>query len=429
MAKSKTNRKPTPKRETPKEYIREKARGLEKGPCRVLCCVGGSKSEVCLCLTRRRPRGNYVVGLFDIDMSSGEISRITLYHSLQSADLSEKLAAYSSGDWEDVAFDDAQDLTAGAALYGKAHGVNLPAAWSTASFLLDEERCDNPVKQYDFGPEHYAEPEPPELRPEEAYEHPAPEAARKLRHRTIESALTDEQYAARLPEKLIERIKKLKRQATLADIDAALRKALAESRRALDEERLDDVDSSVIFHSAVLLGEMASDMSVSLLLETLRQPEELLIHHFGEEASEVLAQSLYKAAGGKLTPAAEFLTERRLDGASRTIALDTVRLAVGLDPSRRDEAIEILDKLFTDKLRISGEGGELSVRLTSVAAVLAADLGASRLAGEEERLYEAGLIDTAITGPMDRLLARMESGVTDIEPARLLTSQEIYDKL
>lgn len=438
MAKKK-NKKPQPQAPiSPEKYLREKVRSLPIGKCYLNpnWADGGMAQVV---VTRPRPNGNVVVGLFLVDTYCLGVKDVMYSVNMDPEDLDEMLKNIK-GDigLEETSYNEAHNLIYGAVGFAEDAGIEPAKDFRFARYVLEEDTDDIPLIEYEYGRngrhclvvnpdrkempyihilkrnlgddfdyilpyddwyDEFVDEDDEHLEDEPyGYQHPDyPEMLEVKDEFLVEELYDPDNYFA-LPEATISRILALPHEQLVHDLTAIIYYEIGRTCQAIANGTIEDPTDGALMHAVLLLGQLGRAEATDALLEILRQDQGFLDYHFGDQAPEQIIPALALSAESDLTPLVKYLYEPGMISYARSSAAEALAMILWNHPERREEIMEIYRELLKSMVeRLPEKKGCDSHFASSVIDDLAG-LRASELLPEIKAVYDTGFVDEFMAG-------------------------------
>lgn len=154
MAKKKSKTKSTGQQNlsvSPERYIREKGRTLPIGKC-YITSNWRETGLAHIIVTRVRPSGNLVVGLFLTDTFCLGVKDAIYYHNMTDYEFGQLLKTIESNlGLEEISYNEAHNIIYGAIGWAEEGGISPHKDFSVALYILEDDTEDVPLIEYEFG--------------------------------------------------------------------------------------------------------------------------------------------------------------------------------------------------------------------------------------------------------------------------------------
>ena len=444
---------------SPEKYVKERAR---KFPI-VQCLINKNWKEAGegnILIARQRPDGDLIIGMYLVDLYCLGVKDAFVIAKGTQEDI-DRFAegASEGGEMEPISYNEAHNLIYGAIEFAEEGGIEPHPDFELAEYILEEDTDDIPLIEFEYGHngkhllvvspsgkerkyisvlhnhlgDKYDVIEPSDDFPyhddEEdynqehkygggwsdlpyTYQHPDFPEKLSIRHRFIAEAFYSNNNYYSLPEDVINRIMALPHDEAVADINAI---AFYEIGRGYDEydkrgELTVGNDQSALLHSAVMLTQLGGKVAEDTLFEMMRMPFDMADYYFSDIVSEYFPAMLYSVGEGKLDRIVEYLYEKGLSREIQDSAFSSLSIAVAVDPSRRDEVIDILRRMFKDMKEKIPAKEVWTDESAGYAVALAADIRAVELLPEIKELYDLDLVDPTVIGEYGEAESEVRNG-------------------
>lgn len=138
-------------RMSPERFMREKARTLPIGKCYIT--PDWKESGISqIIISRVRPSGNLVIGIFLVDTFCIGVKDATYYANMSDYDFSELMERYESGPGlEKISYNEVHNIIYGAIEFAEEGGIQPAKDFKIARYVLEEDTDDIPLIEYEFG--------------------------------------------------------------------------------------------------------------------------------------------------------------------------------------------------------------------------------------------------------------------------------------
>lgn len=479
MAKKKKNIA-QPQQLSPQRYIKEKARNLPVAEC----YWGGEWKErgmTIVIVARQHKHGNYTVGFYQVDtFCKGVTSSSYLFNTsekeytdfLDNSDDNLKLMKCT--------YPEAHNLIYGAVGFAEEAGIQPDKSFQLTQYILEEDTESVPLIEYDFGKDgtHFLvadtwleantylplleenlgdefeyvvrDTEEEEDNDDEAalgttldrlknlfdstkhiqatpylYKRPAYPVALEMENAKLLPLFYESEYQFGFPEEKLAEILSLPREGLVRDLEHL---TLFETGCTCDEipaERLQGEYITPLVHTLFLLGELRSETSLPIVLETLRQEDFYYDFHFGDARSEVYVPTLYLLGQNNLSALMDYIKEPGLDTFARCLVFSAVALIVSNQPERRAEVIEWFREVLVFYREKISEVIYCDGNLASMMVNELIDMKAEELLPEIKALYDTGLVDEFGCGNYEKVETLIRFGT---EHGRQSYPLDIYER-
>lgn len=136
---------------SPERFMKEKARKMPLGKCYIN--DGWEKSGMAsVIVTRLRPSGNIVFANVLLDLYCIGVKNVSWDCNMDPVSLEEFLEQQQSRiGVREIDYVEAHNLILGAIEFAEEGGINPHRDWQAAQYILEEDREDFPIIEYDYG--------------------------------------------------------------------------------------------------------------------------------------------------------------------------------------------------------------------------------------------------------------------------------------
>lgn len=272
-----------------------------------------------------------------------------------------------------------------------------------------------------------------ELYPDEEYSYQYPHYPMSLsvKNQFIVGEIFSPDNFICLPHKTIDRILALPKDEAAEDIAKAMLYEIGRTYKAINDNRIEGVDESVIMHSLLLLTRLQSEKGLGAVLEVMRQNNEFTDCHIGIDAMELLSQALY-ACGQNNIPAIEaYLNEPGLSSYIRWRAYDALAMIVVNHPERRSEIIEVFRRILVNMTANLPVRKACDASLVGFLMLTLEDISAKELIPEIKNVFATDCVNKAIAGDWDEVVNEINSDyeVRDLDKYLVIDIYEYYEQI
>jgi hypothetical protein len=217
-----------------------------------------------------------------------------------------------------------------------------------------------------------------------------------------------------MPDEKIGELLSLEKEWLRIDLETVIYDAIRRYK-LFEEKELDDSEDAFCLHALYLLKEIKAEESLTVILEFLRQPGELLDFWLSDSITENMWQIIYAVGFNQTDKLASFLKEPFNYTFARTEVSVALTQIVNHHPERRKEIVE----LYKDVMQffISNKENKTIIDETMIGLMIGdiAEFNGKELLQEIELLFDEGLVDESVNGDMDEVVALMNEmhGDTD----------------
>lgn len=136
---------------SPERFLREKARTLPIEKCYITSNwkeAGISQ----IIISRLRPSGNRVVGVFLVDTFCVGVKSVKYYTNMTEYEYAELIERFDSNlGLEEIPYDEAHNIIYGAIAFAEEGGIEPAKEFTPGQYILEEDTDDIPLIDYEFG--------------------------------------------------------------------------------------------------------------------------------------------------------------------------------------------------------------------------------------------------------------------------------------
>lgn len=444
MAKKKSKKKAQPQvSPSPARFMREKARKLPLGKC----YVNSDWREAGMAdvaVTRVRPSGNIVMGLFLVDTFCLGVKAALYRTNMTDYEFDDFLQQYGSRfDIEEISYEEAHNIIYGAISFAEEAGIEPCKDFDTASYILEEDTEDVPLIEYEFGrdgkhflivgpngiermyipmlqerlgdnfdflfeldsddefdaDDYYAKIEakyPSEEYMCQCHEYPL---SLEVKHQFIVDELFSEENKMVLPREVIERILALPHDEVAEDLRRIVMFEIGRACCEINAGNTADTENGAIFHCMLLFMALGVPAGIEPILEIMRQSEEFVDTRIGDVLSTLfIHRALYACGKDNVGDLEAYLYEPGLLRFFRHEAVEALAMIVYNEPSRRGEILEVFRRLLNmmaENLpaRRCCDGSYAALVVKSLM-----NINAVELLPEIKSVYDTGCVNPMIVG-------------------------------
>ena len=449
---------------SPNKYIKDVARTLPVGKCYITPGWRDSGMGM-LTVTRRRPSGNIVAGVYLLDMLCLGVKDTFFRHNLDTEEFEELLyAIYHHKEPEEISYNDAHNLIYGAIEFAEEAGVEPHPDFDLTEYILSEDTDDIPLREFEYGREgkhvlvigpggderryvnsiaerlgdsfEFIAPEEMEEEiygedfPEEeeyAYQYPDYPTVLQVKHQFIADELLSHRNKDTLSDETIARILSLPPDEAAADLGTVLLYSIATTYATINNGTIGEYKNTPILHAVILLGAIESGAGLPALLELLRMNDDFMEYHLGDLAGEFLPQTLECAARNDIDALGEYLEEKGLNIWFRIQAVEALARIAFHNPDKRDAIIGYFRHMLSAMTEGYNNGSatfDPSFAGLLVSSLL--DIHAEELLPEIRALFDTYNVDIEVAGDYIDVEKEMLHPRHEFNP-KTLTPRERYD--
>lgn len=453
---------------TPQRYIRERARKLPIDKCFINSDWQESGLAQILVI-RNRPDGNYVFGVYLVDVFCLGLKDSFCNNDASSEKLQEvMLYTFGIRPREEISYNEAHNIIYGAIAFAEEAGIPPIKDFDLTQYVLEEDTEDIPLIEYEFGKDgkyylicgeayprdkmfieplkkrlgdkfnyisrwkyedrddfddfdDYDDDDSSFMRmqdemsgyPDEVYSYKRPEypATLELKNKFIADEFYNPDYIYTLPGETIDKILALPADEAASDIANLIMYEIGRTWKQIenDEDENVDLNHSALLHSIILLAHIDSDKALDAILEIMRQTSTFADYHFGDLAPEYIHLALYMAGKNDTHAIENYMNEPGYMSYMRGQAPQALAFIAANYPEKREEVIGIFRRLLksmVDRLpRQEACDGHFA---GSVMADLI-DIQADELIPEIKEVFATEEVDPIITGDMQKVVREISN--------------------
>lgn len=479
MAKSKSKKKsgkaPQAKM-TPQKYIKERARKLPIDKC-YINSDWQDEGLAQILVTRRRADGNYVFGVYLVDIFCLGVKDSFCNNDATPDKLEEAIwRIYHNRPKEEISYNEAHNIIYGAIAFAEDAGIPPIKDFALTQYVLEEDTEDVPLIEYEFGKDgkyflicgetydrdkffikqlkrrlgdnfDFVAPADDDLferlrdlqdkssqLPNEiySYNHPEYPPTLELKNKFIADEFYNPEYLYYLPENIVNKVLALPADEAASDISNLIMYEIGRTWKEIkeDEDGNVDINHSALLHAIILLAHIDSNKALNAVLEIMRQTSNFADYHLGDLAPEYIHPALYMAGKNDIKAIEDYMYEPGRESYLRSQAPKALAMIAANHPDKRAEIIEIFRRLLTsmvDRLprqeACDGEfAGFLMCEMISMNAV--------ELIPEIKEVFTTDCVDCRITGDFDQVVAEVRNPDSPyIENYTPISIEEQYARL
>lgn len=231
-----------------------------------------------------------------------------------------------------------------------------------------------------------------------SYSHPAYPMVMNLENQHLATLFYDTEYMSHLPESCITEVLSYPHDSLVRDLELM---ALFETGCTCDEipeDRLNGDFYSPMMHILMFLGEVHSENSLDVVLETLRQNMNYYEFHFADAMNEVYIPTLYILGQNQLPKLLSYIKEPGLYTFARYLLFPSVAMIAHKQPERRGEVIEWFRQVLLFYIDHIAENTHCDGSLAGMMMHDLINMKAKELLPEIKALYDTGKVDLQCCG-------------------------------
>jgi len=450
---------------SPERFIREKARTLPIGKCYIT--PDWEESGIAqIIVSRIRPSGNLVIGIFLVDTFCIGVKDATYYANMPEVDFYDLIGHYKSASGlEEISYNEAHNIIYGAIGFAEDGGIQPAKDFKIAGYILEEDTEDIPLIEYEYGKngkhflvingdrcempyfhqlkktlgddfEFVMEEDDQVLddfsmediesgmsnwkqmmaesnrHPAEVYSYEYPDYPKSLtvKNQFIADELLSAENYWELPKPVIERILALPNDEAAEDISKIVMYEIGRTYQSINDNTIGEPENDAIMHALYLLTQLRSEKGADAVFEIMHQNGEFADYHLGDLAPEVIHPALYACAMNNVPAIEAYLNQPGLDSYVRQQALDALTMIVFLHPERRDEIIEVFRRLLKSMVTRLPNQDACDGNLVGLFMCNLIDMEAKELIPEIKAVFETDCVDKSITGDCNDVIDEIQNG-------------------
>lgn len=421
--------------------MREKARGLEIGPCYVSEELEKT-GEGIVVVTRLHKGGKHTVGFFLVDTFCLGVKDAGYRVRMEDYDFDLFMERFEGEGMREVPYDEAHNLIYGAIAFAEEAGISPDKSFTTAQYVLEEDTDDIPLIEYTYGKDgmhflvagsqleasrylplmkknlgegnyrfvvqtEFGEPTP------HAYDHEAnirnadkweqaytyqperdfPVELHMENQHALDILAQDEHYV--LTDEEVDELLAMPQDSLSRDLEQLLLYAMGAWWKSPDTN--DYRFYPAVGHALMLLGNLGREAALDVVLEVLRMPKDFQECVFGDVDNLIIMPTILQLGKNHLDQLMDFMKERGLENFNKNNVTQVV-LHVGVDLGRRSEAVEWFGQLLRDIIGDFPNADYTDATLNGLIVGDLVELDARELLPEIKRLYDLDFIDRWING-------------------------------
>lgn len=132
--------------------MREKVRTLPIDKCYIWPAEWKESGMAQVTVTRRKPNGHLVVGIFLVDIYCLGVKNTIVRHDVSEAELMESMRPQlERHPMEEISYEEAHNLIYGAIAYAEDAGIPRYKEFYPAAYVLEEDTEEIPLIEYEYG--------------------------------------------------------------------------------------------------------------------------------------------------------------------------------------------------------------------------------------------------------------------------------------
>ena len=437
---------------SPEQFIRQKARTLELGPCYITDDIITIK-EGYVVVTRRHTGGRISMGMFLVDAYCLGVKNS--FYRLRMEP--EEFEDFVNGipDAEECSYNEAHNWIYGSIAFAEEAGIAPHKSFNLTQYLLEEDTDDIPLIEYKFGKngKHYlfchsnleagkylpllkknlgddfyytigpddendrdeledfdedslsinlkdhALFNPNAFETEYTYQHPEYPKTLNEADRAFEKMISNLAEGTVISNKTITDILSQPHDIIRAQLERIILYHIGQTCDEISDDDDKDGFSAIIAFCVALLGEVGNEeSSLEVLLEILRQTDDFYEYHLSDWSDEIMIPALYKIGSQKLDRLMEFLHEPGLYNMFKYSVLCAVTTTCLLQPERREEIIQWYREVVNYTTEVLPKKQYIDSTLAGFIASELIDIQAKELLPEIKKMFDTQLVDGTICG-------------------------------
>jgi len=217
---------------------------------------------------------------------------------------------------------------------------------------------------------------------------------------------------ADMPDEKIHELLSLEKEWLRIDLETVVYDAIRRYE-FFNKQEYDDSKHSFCLHALYLLKEIKAEESLPVVLELLRQPQEVLELWLGDILTDNMWQVIYVLALNQTEKLMAFLKEPLNYAFARVLIPDSLTQIAIHHPERREEIIEHCREVIY--YFINHKANKEIIDETVIGFMIddLAEMKAEKLLPEIQTLFEEELVDESITGELEDIIAQMDEVLQD----------------
>ncbi len=450
---------------SPEKYIRERARSLEIGKC-YINDDWREQGLATVIVTRLHKQGTFTVGSYLVDILCLGVKNSFYFFSGTKEEYDRYISRMEEGlDMVEIDYNEAHNIIYGAVEFAEEGGIKPCKEWNVSKYILEEDDDNIPLIDYEMGKngKHFLVVHTykelstylPTLRknlPEDEidflvrqeddddYESYDDFVARprKWNHNLVEETVEGEIFddvdepILHHPELLGLLDDFLLEKETIDKVLALPHETLREDLEAILRYQFDmlnyDYCPNGTFNAVIFLGEVGDDVSLRLILDSMRMDESYYEDYFGDASGNAYIATLAKLGKNHLDWLTEFTHEPGRTAAMRIHILEVVETWVSHDHSMRDDMVTWLKDLLIFYTNMLPKKKCCDSDVAGWTIVCALHLGAKELLPEIKNLFATGLVADETCGLMEEVVDEFLSDKAPLYHKDKRWSLDIYER-
>lgn len=446
---AKKNNKASQQPLSPERYIRTRVRQLP-----IYKCYKNFKSDdtnsMLLAVSRLHPQGNITFGMYLLDRWCLGIKEAFWIFNVDKSELRKRLSYFDSGVSEDsveISYVEAHNWIYGALNWAEEAGIKPHKEFDLAQYLLEPDDENVELIEYDFGKDgeyclrveseleaskyiptlkenlgegnfkvmingrYVSDQEESETKgflggfktvPQMEYSYVGGEYPKSidLHHKEVKRIVDKD--LEHISDEDIEYVMSLPSDTLREDLHNLIMHQIGVQRRVIDYSASSVVHWPTISNCFMFLVKVGTkDATLPVVLEVLRQDDDILEYNFGDISDTLLYPILYSLCKNEPSLLLPFLMEEGPSAYGKIWVLEfLLRMATNL-PEIREEMLSMIKTLLEAYLEDLPHRSICDGSVVAFAIMIPMDLNATEFLPIVEELYGTGLVDEAVCGHLE----------------------------
>lgn len=461
---------------SPEQFMRQRARLLEIGPCYVSDDMT-SFGEGYVAVTRKHTGGRTSIAVYLIDTFCLGVKKSFYRLRLEDYELKEMLD--DAPDMRECSYEEAHNWVYGAISWAEEAGIEPDKSFNITQYMLEEDTDGIPLIEYEFGHQgkhllmansvseanrylpllekHLGEgnydytigmdddedmdwddtdiserlknlEESPLFKSygpstKYTYRHPAyPQSMQLEGPEWFYKELDDTANQLYLPDELTDRILALPREIVCHDLEQIILYHMGQTCDGIPEGYDSNGFTGIVANSIILLGEVGNvDSSLDLVLETMRQSDDFMDYHFGDAGDDILVPTLYLLGQNRLDKLMNYVQEEGLETFFKCRIFSAVAQIAIAQPERRGEVVDWFRQVLHFAIKMLPQTQWFDNVLAGLILHDLIDIQAKELLPEIRGLFATGLVDLGACGDFDEVARLISNPFTTRIPDACIT--------
>lgn len=239
-------------------------------------------------------------------------------------------------------------------------------------------------------------------------------------------------YDLRIPINIIDKILELPRETLVEDLHRVIEDSIeryGHFRRTIEMGDEEEYPPEFPIHALFLLGELASEESLPVVLNMLSQSDEYLEFYFGDMVTEAIWEPLFRIANEQMDELKSFIEAPGVDTFAKAAVLD-VLVQIGLHfPERVESLAAIFSQLVDFYLQDELPDDVFDKTVIAFITTSVMDLQLDALLPAIKKLYEMGRIDISVNGLWEDYMELWEEAPDYSYKREVLSIKDRYLKI